>query len=303
MDVRFVEDTVGDTPLVGVRRMYTGPSTVLLKLESANPGGSVKDRAAVAMLRRAEERGEISPGDRLLEATSGNTGIGLAFAAAALGYRLTLIIPEHLGVERRAIMRAYGAEVRIVSKAEGMEGAIRLVREMEAAGDGRVLNQYDNPDNAAAHETTTGPEIWRQTDGSVTHFVAALGTTGTAMGTGRYLHERNPAIRVIGVRPDEHGGIPGIRNWSPAYVPEIFDEQRIDEYRVVSRATAIDAMRRLAAEEGVFAGVSTGANVATAIEIAREIDAAEGEPAVIVAIVCDRGDRYLSSGVYGEVMT
>lgn len=302
MDVRYIDETVGETPLVGLRRLYSGPSTVLLKLEGANPGGSVKDRAAVTMLRRAEARGTVQPGDRLIEATSGNTGIGLAFAAAALGYHLTVIIPEHLGVERRSVMRAYGAEVRVVPKDVGMEGAIALAHELQAAGNGTVLNQYDNPDNSSAHFDTTGPEIWKQTDGSVTHFVAALGTTGTVMGTGAYLRTRRSSIRIVAVRPDAQGGIPGIRNWTSNYTPAIYDEDGVDEFRIVSRETAVTCMRRLAAEEGILAGVSTGANVATAIDIASEIDRAGEEPAVVVAIVCDRGDRYLSSGVFGDVM-
>lgn len=303
MQIRYIEDTVGATPLVGVRRVYRGTTPLLLKLESANPGGSVKDRPAISMLLRAEKRGQIVRGDHLIEATSGNTGIGLAFAAAALGYRLTLVIPEHLGAERRAVMRAYGAEVIVVSKSEGMEGAITRVRAMEAAGEGIVLNQYDNPDNPAAHFETTGPEIWEQTDGRVTHFVAALGTTGTVIGVSRYLRSRNPAVKVVGVRPDENGGIPGIRNWTPDFVPGIFDRNQVDEFRAVSRATAVEWMARLAREEGIFAGVSSGANLAVAVETAERLDETGKHDAVVVAVICDRGDRYLSTGAYGDIMS
>lgn len=300
MKIGFIEDQIGNTPLVQLRRLYTGANTVLCKLEGNNPGGSVKDRAAISLITRAEERGDIEPGVRLIEATSGNTGIGLAMAAAIKGYRLMLIIPEHLGVERRQVMAAYGAEVRIVSKAEGMEGAIQLARELEAAGEGVVLNQYTNPDNPRAHYETTGPEIWSDTEGRITHFVSALGTTGTAMGTSRYLKERNRSIQIVGIRPDDAGGIPGIRNWSPGAEPTIYDPSRVDSQRSVSRTQAVETMQRLAREEGIFAGISSGANVRVAVELAAELERAGTTDAVIVCIICDRGDRYLSAGVFDQ---
>lgn len=300
MKIGFIEDQIGNTPLVQLRRLYTGANTVLCKLEGNNPGGSVKDRAAISLITRAEQRGAIEPGVRLIEATSGNTGIGLAMAAAIKGYHLTLIIPEHLGVERRQVMAAYGAEVRIVSKAEGMEGAIELARELETAGEGVVLNQYTNPDNPRAHYETTGPEIWSDTEGRITHFVSALGTTGTAMGTSRYLKERNRSIQIIGIRPDEAGGIPGIRNWSPGAEPTIYDPARVDSQRSVSRAQAVETMQRLAREEGIFAGISSGANVRVAVELATELERVGTTDAVIVCIICDRGDRYLSAGVFDQ---
>lgn len=300
MKIGFIEDQIGNTPLVQLRRLYTGANTVLCKLEGNNPGGSVKDRAAISLITRAEQRGAIEPGVRLIEATSGNTGIGLAMAAAIKGYHLTLIIPEHLGVERRQVMAAYGAEVRIVSKAEGMEGAIELAHELETAGEGVVLNQYTNPDNPRAHYETTGPEIWSDTEGRITHFVSALGTTGTAMGTSRYLKERNRSIQIIGIRPDEAGGIPGIRNWSPGAEPTIYDSARVDSQRSVSRAQAVETMQRLAREEGIFAGISSGANVRVAVELAIELERAGTTDAVVVCIICDRGDRYLSAGVFDQ---
>ena len=298
MEIGFIEDQIGNTPLVQLRRLYTGANTVLCKLEGNNPGGSVKDRAAISLITRAEKHGTVQPGVCLIEATSGNTGIGLAMAAAIKGYQLMLIIPEHLGVERRQVMAAYGAKVHVVSQAEGMEGAIRLAREMEAAGEGVMLNQYTNPDNPRAHYETTGPEIWSDTDGRITHFVSSLGTTGTAMGTSRYLKERNRSIQIVGIRPDAAGGIPGIRNWSPDTTPTIYEPERIDILRHVSRAQAVEYMQRLAREEGIFAGISSGANVRVAIELALELDQAGTNDAVIVCIICDRGDRYLSSGVF-----
>lgn len=278
--------------------MYQGSNVVLCKLEGDNPGGSVKDRPAYQMILAAEERGRISPGDTLIEATSGNTGIALAMVAAVRGYRLILIMPEHMSAERRALMKAYGAEVVLTAKEKSMEGAIDLARHMEADGKGVILDQFSNPDNPDAHYRSTGPEVWRDTDGAVTHFVASTGTTGTLMGTSRYLNEQNPDIQIVGVRPDSHGGIPGIRAWPEAYLPSIYEETRLDETREVSRDRAISTMRDLAATEGIFSGVSSGGNVAVALDIARELEEEGVHDAVIVTIICDRGDRYISTGVF-----
>lgn len=289
-----IEDFVGNTPLVRLQRMAPADSpTVLVKLEGNNPAGSVKDRPALSMIRRAEERGEIRPGDRLIEATSGNTGIALAMAAAIRGYRMTLIMPENMSVERRACMRAYGAEIILVSREEGMEGARDLAGAMEARGEGRVLDQFANPDNPRAHYETTGPEIWRDTGGAITHFVSAMGTTGTIVGTGRFLREQNPAVRIIGVQPAAGASIPGIRRWPEAYLPAIFDPALVDREMDVSQEEAEETTRRLAREEGILAGISSGGAVAAALRLAREIG-----KGVIVAIICDRGDRYLSTGVF-----
>jgi len=268
-------------------------SRILVKLEGNNPAGSVKDRPAMNMIRGAEERGEISPGDTLIEATSGNTGIALAMAAAIKGYRMKLIMPDNMSVERRASMRAYGAEMILVSREQGMEGARDLALEMERQGRGKVLDQFSNPDNSNAHYRSTGPEIWRDTAGSITHFVSAMGTTGTIMGTSRYLKEQNPEIQIIGVQPAEGASIPGIRRWSEAYLPKIFDSSRVDAEMDVTQAEAEETTRRLAWEEGIFAGISSGGAVAAAIRLARDLD-----NALIVAIICDRGDRYLSTGVF-----
>ena len=298
MRVFSIEECIGNTPLVKLRRLHDGPSLILCKMEGDNPAGSVKDRPAYRMISAAEERGRIRPGDTLIEATSGNTGIALAMAAAVKGYRMILIMPEHMSAERRSLMRAYGAEVILTPKERSMEGAIDLAREMEAAGEGVVLDQFGNSDNPDAHYRTTGPEIWRDTDGTVTHFVASTGTTGTLMGTSHYLKEQNPAVEIVAARPDEHGGIPGIRAWPAEYMPAIFEERRIDDHRVVSRDTAIATMRALAAQEGIFAGVSSGGNVAVALEVAREVEARGRTDAVIVVIICDRGDRYVSTGVF-----
>ena len=297
MNVFDVEDIVGRTPLVRLRRMTTGKSEVYCKLEGNNPAGSVKDRPALWMIRRAQASGRIHPGDTLIEATSGNTGIALAMVSACLGYKLILIMPEHMSVERRSVMKAYGAELRLVGKDDGMEGAIDLARSLESQGVGVILDQFSNPDNPLAHYETTGPEVWADTDGTVTHFVASTGTTGTIMGTSRYLKEQNPAVRIVGVVPDDHGGIPGIRDWPEAYRPAIFEPQRLDERRQVSREIAEEGARRLAAEEGIFAGISSGGNVSVALEVAKEADQ-RGEHARVVTIVCDRGDRYLSTGVF-----
>jgi cysteine synthase B len=294
-----IENFVGNTPLVRLQRLpesYAGGPTsnhILVKLEGNNPAGSVKDRPAISMIQHAEARGEISPGDTLIEATSGNTGIALAMAAAIKGYRMVLIMPDNMSVERRAAMAAYGAELVLVSRDTGMEGARDLADRMQAEGRGRVLNQFGNPDNPLAHYEGTGPEIWRDTHGAVSHFVSAMGTTGTIMGTARYLKERNPGVQVIGVQPEEGASIPGIRRWPPEYLPTIYDASLVDREMDVGQQEAEDVTRRLAAEEGIFAGISSGGAVAAALRLAAEV-----EHAVIVAIICDRGDRYLSTGVF-----
>ncbi|GIX21256.1 MAG: cysteine synthase [Gammaproteobacteria bacterium] len=290
-----IEDFIGNTPLVRLQRLVDRErgNVVLLKLEGNNPAGSVKDRPAISMIRNAEKRGEIRPGDRLIEATSGNTGIALAMAAAIRGYPITLVMPENASLERRAVMKAYGAEIVLVDKQAGMEGARDLAQQMQAEGRGKVLDQFANPDNPRAHYEGTGPEIWRDTQGRVTHFVSAMGTTGTIMGVSRYLKEKNPRVQVVGVQPTEGSAIPGIRRWPPAYVPRIFDPSRVDRIIDVSQAEAEAMARRLAAEEGVFCGVSSGGAVAAALRLAAEL-----EHAVIVTIVCDRGDRYLSTGLF-----
>lgn len=294
MEFPTIESFVGNTPLVRLQRLPGVTSNVILgKLEGNNPAGSVKDRPALAMIRGAEQRGDIRPGDTLIEATSGNTGIALAMAAAIRGFRMVLIMPENLSVERRAAMKAYGAELILVSRDSGMEGARDLALRMQADGEGKVLNQFSNPDNPQAHYETTGPEIWRDTQGTVTHFVSAMGTTGTITGTARYLREQAPRPQIIGVQPEEGSSIPGIRRWPPAYVPEIFDSRLVDREMDVSQNEAEEVTRRLAAEEGIFAGVSSGGSVAAALRLSREV-----ENAVIVAIICDRGDRYLSTGVF-----
>ncbi len=294
MDYPTVEDYVGHTPLVRLQRLEdTGDNTVLLKLEGNNPAGSVKDRPAMNMIRRAEERGEIRPGDTLIEATSGNTGIALAMAAAIRGYRLVLIMPQNMTSERRASMKAYGAELVLVSKDEGMQGARDLAERMQAEGEGRVLDQFGNPDNWRAHYEGTGPEIWEATHGRVTHFVSSMGTTGTIMGVSRYPKERNPDIAICGVQPAEGASIPGIRKWPEAYLPRIFEPGRVDRIFEVGQPEAEETTRRLAAEEGIFAGVSSGGTLCAALQLSREV-----HDAVIVSVVCDRGDRYLSSGVF-----
>ncbi|NCC29840.1 MAG: cysteine synthase CysM [Gammaproteobacteria bacterium] len=289
-----IEDFVGHTPLVRLQRLPGGTDNrILAKLEGNNPAGSVKDRPAVNMIRRAEERGTIKPGDTLIEATSGNTGIALAMAAAIKGYRMVLIMPEHMSAERRGVMRSFGAEIVLTPKAGSMEAAIDVANAMEARGEGIRLDQFSNPDNPAAHYESTGPEIWRDTGGQVTHFVSAMGTTGTIMGTGRYLKEQNPAIRIVGVQPEEGSSIPGIRRWPEAYLPKIFDPAGVDRVIDVSQELAEQTARELAAREGIFAGVSSGGCIAAALTLSREV-----RDAVIVAIVCDRGDRYLSTGVF-----
>jgi cysteine synthase B len=294
MDFPTIESFVGNTPLVRLQRLPGQTSnTILAKLEGNNPAGSVKDRPAMWMIRRAEARGEIRSGDTLIEATSGNTGIALAMAAAIRGFRMILIMPENLSVERRASMRAYGADLILVSREEGMEGARDLALRMQSEGRGKVLNQFANPDNPLAHYETTGPEIWRDTGGKVTHFVSAMGTTGTIVGTGRYLREQSPRPQIVGVQPAEGASIPGIRRWPPEYIPDIFDASLIDREMDVTQDEAEETTRRLAAEEGIFAGISSGGAVAAALRLSAEL-----EHAVIVAIICDRGDRYLSTGVF-----
>ncbi len=294
MNYPTIERFVGFTPLVRLQRLVPGGSnTVLVKLEGNNPAGSVKDRPALNMILRAEERGDIQPGDTLIEATSGNTGIALAMAAAIKGYRLILIMPDNMSVERRASMRAYGAELILVDREGGMEAARDLALRMESEDKGRVLNQFSNPDNPTAHYESTGPEIWRDSAGKITHFVSAMGTTGTIMGVSRYLKEQNPAIQIVGVQPAEGASIPGIRRWPAEYLPEIFDPKRVDREMDVTQEEAEEMTRRLASEEGIFAGISSGGAVAAALTLASTL-----EHAVIVAIICDRGDRYLSTGVF-----
>ncbi len=294
-DYPTIEDCVGNTPLVRLQRMGAGAgNTVLLKLEGNNPAGSVKDRPAMSMIQRAEARGDIKPGDVLIEATSGNTGIALAMAAAIKGYPLKLIMPSHMSDERKQAMSAYGAELIEVTQEEGMEGARDLAMAMQAEGKGRVLDQFANPDNPEAHYAGTGPEIWRDTAGTVTHFVSSMGTTGTIMGTSRFLKEQNPDIQIIGLQPQDGSSIPGIRRWPQAYLPKIYDDTRVDRVIDISQQESEQTMRELARREGIFAGVSSGGCVAGALRVAAEVS-----DAVIVAIICDRGDRYLSTGVYG----
>ena len=290
-----IEDFVGNTPLVRLQRLpgrTTG--TVLLKLEGNNPAGSVKDRPALSMIRRAEERGDIRPGDTLIEPTSGNTGIALAMAAAIRGYRMILIMPEHMSLERRALMRAFGAEIILTPQAGSMEAAIDLARQMVAEGRGVMLDQFSNLDNPLAHYESTGPEIWRDTRGTITHFVSSMGTTGTIMGTSRYLKEMNPAVQVVGVQPGEGACIPGIRRWPAEYLPKIYDAERVDRIIDVTQREAEETTRALAAREGIFVGISSGGAVAAALRLLPEV-----EHGVIVAIACDRGDRYLSTSVFG----
>jgi S-sulfo-L-cysteine synthase (O-acetyl-L-serine-dependent) len=289
-----IEDFVGNTPLVRLQRLPGQTDNLILaKLEGNNPAGSVKDRPALNMIRRAEERGTIKPGDTLIEATSGNTGIALAMAAAIKGYRMRLIMPEHMSEERRGVMKSFGAEIVLTPKAGGMEAAIDLANAMEARGEGTRLDQFSNPDNPDAHYETTGPEIWRDTGGSITHFVSSMGTTGTIMGTGRYLKEQNQEIHIVGVQPEDGANIPGIRRWPEAYLPRIYEPAGVDRIIDVSQAQAEQTTRDLAAVEGIFAGVSSGGAVAAALRLSAEV-----RGAVIAVIVCDRGDRYLSTGIF-----
>lgn len=294
MNFPTIESFVGNTPLVRLQRLpVAGGNTVLLKLEGNNPAGSVKDRPAVSMIKHAEARGEIKPGDRLIEATSGNTGIALAMAAAIKGYKMTLIMPDNMSAERIASMKAYGAEIILTPAKQSMEGAIDLARAMEARGEGRILDQFANPDNPRAHYEGTGPEIWRDTDGKVTHFVSSMGTTGTIMGTSRYLKEQKPDIQIVGVQPAGESKIPGIRRWPQEYLPKIYDASRVDQIIEVDQLDAENTTRSLAAVEGIFAGVSSGGAVFAALKLAEQV-----ENSLIVTIVCDRGDRYLSTGVF-----
>jgi len=295
-DIKFLTlaDTIGNTPLIRMQRMLPDSSnTILLKLEGNNPAGSVKDRPAFNMITQAQKRGEIKPGDTLIEATSGNTGIALAMAAAVMGYRMILIMPDNMSEERRAAMKAYGAELILVTQEQSMEGARDLALQMQAEGKGTVLDQFNNPDNPEAHYLTTGPEIWRQTEGRITHFVSAMGTTGTIMGTSRYLKEQNSGVQIVGVQPEEGSRIPGIRRWPKEYLPGIFEAARVDLTLDISQQEAEETTRLLAAKEGIFCGVSSGGAAAAALKLSQQV-----ENAVIVSIVCDRGDRYLSTGVF-----
>jgi cysteine synthase B len=291
---KTLDDFVGNTPLVKLQRMAGNTSnTILLKLEGNNPAGSVKDRPAYSMITRAEARGVIKPGDTLIEATSGNTGIALAMVAAMRGYKMILVMPENQSIERRQSMKAYGAELVLTPKDGSMELARDVAMKLQLEGEGIVLDQFGNSDNPLAHYETTGPEIWRDTAGKVTHFVSSMGTTGTIMGVSRYLKEQNPNIKIIGVQPEDGSQIPGIRKWPIEYLPKIYEAKRVDELRYVSQKNAENSTRRLATEEGVFAGISSGGALYTALQISKDV-----ENAVIVTIVCDRGDRYLSTGVF-----
>ena len=291
---KVLDDFVGNTPLVKLQRMAGETSnTILLKLEGNNPAGSVKDRAAYSMITHAEARGDIKPGDTLIEATSGNTGIALAMVAAMRGYKMVLVMPDNQSIERRQSMKAYGAELVLTPKEGAMELARDVAKKLQAEGEGVVLDQFGNSDNPLAHYETTGPEIWRDTGGKITHFVASMGTTGTIMGVSRYLKEQNPNIQIIGVQPEDGAQIPGIRKWSQEYLPKIYDPKRVDSLIYVGQAQAEKTMRRLATEEGIFAGVSSGGGLHAALQLSKTL-----ENAVIVSIVCDRGDRYLSTGVY-----
>ncbi len=296
MTFATIESCIGNTPLVRLQRLAAGVNnTILVKLEGNNPAGSVKDRPALSMIQHAEARGDIRPGDTLIEATSGNTGIALAMVAAIKGYRMILVMPDNMTVERKDAMSAYGAELVLVSQQASMEGARDLALQMAAEGKGKVLDQFNNDDNPLAHETGTGPEIWRQTEGKITHFVSSMGTTGTIMGVSRYLKKTNPNIAIIGLQPREGSSIPGIRRWPQEYLPGIFDAQCVDQILDIEQVDAERTMRDLARKEGIFCGVSSGGAVAGALQVA-----AQTENALIVAIVCDRGDRYLSSGVFGS---
>lgn len=297
MEFPSIESSVGHTPLVRLQRLLPpgNSNTILLKLEGNNPAGSVKDRPALSMISKAEARGEIKPGDTLIEATSGNTGIALAMAAAIKGYRMILIMPQNSTQERKDAMTAYGAQLLEVTAEEGMEGARDLAKQMESEGKGRVLDQFNNPDNAAAHYEHTGPEIWQGTAGRITHFVSSMGTTGTIMGVSRYLKEQNPDVNIIGLQPAEGAKIPGIRRWPEAYLPGIFERERVDRVMDVDQQDAERTMQALARQEGICCGVSSGAAVFAALQLSRSL-----QNAVLVAIICDRGDRYLSTGVFGQ---
>ena len=296
MKTRTLEDFVGNTPLVRLQRLPGKTSnTILAKLEGNNPAGSVKDRPALSMIKHAEIRGEIKPGDTLIEATSGNTGIALAMAAAMKGYRLILVMPENQSLERRATMKAFGAELVLVSKEASMEGARDMADQMGKEGKGRVLDQFANPDNPLAHYEGTGPEIWRDTEGKITHFVSSMGTTGTIMGTSRFLKEQNQKVQIVGVQPSEGSQIPGIRAWPKEYLPKIYDAKRVDRVMEVTQTESEEMTRRLAREEGIFCGISSGGAAVAALQLSAEL-----QNAVIVTIICDRGDRYLSTGVFPD---
>ena len=293
--MKTLMDTVGSTPLVIIQRLVNPKtnSVVYAKLEGNNPAGSVKDRPAINMIKQAELRGDIKQGDTLIEATSGNTGIALAMAASTMGYKLKLIMPSNMSMERKTSMAAYGAELIEVTQEQGMEGARDLAQKMQQSGKGFVLNQFANPDNPLSHYLTTAPEIWQETEGTITHFVSAMGTTGTIMGCSMYLKEQNPDVQIIGVQPEDGASIPGIRRWPKEYLPDIYDDKRIDRTIDMGQKKAEDTMREMALKEGIFAGVSSGGAMAAALQVAEET-----ENAVIVTIVCDRGDRYLSTGVF-----
>ena len=294
MDFPTIADFVGHTPVVRLQRLGTPTSnTILLKLEGNNPAGSVKDRPALSMISRAQDRGDIQPGDTLIEATSGNTGIALAMASAIMGYKMVLIMPDNLSMERRWAMEAYGAQLILVTKEQGMEYARDLAMQMQEDGKGKVLDQFANFDNPQAHYEGTGPEIWQDTKGTVTHFISSMGTTGTIMGTSRFLKEQNPDIQIVGLQPKEGASIPGIRRWPKAYLPSIFESSRVDSVMDIGQQEAEDTMRALATQEGIFCGVSSGGSIAGALRLNEQV-----ENAVIVAIICDRGDRYLSTGVF-----
>ena len=294
INYRTLEAYVGNTPLVKLQRLPGDTSnTILVKLEGNNPAGSVKDRPALSMIQRAEARGDIKPGDTLIEATSGNTGIALAMAAAIKGYKMILIMPEHMSEERRGSMKAFGADIVLVTREQSMEGARDLADQMASEGKGVVLDQFSNMDNPQAHYEGTGPEIWRDTEGQITHFVSAMGTTGTIMGTSRFLKEQNPNIQIVGVQPREGANIPGIRRWPKEYLPKIFEAARVDQTLDVTQQDAEDTTRLLAAKEGIFCGISSGGAVAAALQLSKQV-----ENATIVSIICDRGDRYLSTGVF-----
>ena len=297
---KTLEDFVGNTPLVRLKKLpgetaAANGNVILAKLEGNNPAGSVKDRPALSMIKRAQERGQIKPGDTLIEPTSGNTGIALAMAAAMMGYRMVLVMPEHLSIERRQSMAAFGAKIVLTPKSVGMEGCRDVAEKMRDEGKGIILDQFGNPDNPLAHYEGTGPEIWRDTAGKVTHFVSSMGTTGTIMGVSRYLKEKNPAIKIIGAQPTDGSQIPGIRKWPEEYLPRIYDAKRVDRVEYVSQSDAEEMTRRMAREEGIFAGISSGGAMTVALRIAEEV-----RDAVIVSIVCDRGDRYLSTGVFPD---
>jgi S-sulfo-L-cysteine synthase (O-acetyl-L-serine-dependent) len=294
MNYPTIEQCIGNTPLVRLQRLPgVTTNTILVKIEGNNPAGSVKDRPALSMIGQAEARGEISTGDTLIEATSGNTGIALAMAAAIKGYRMLLVMPENMSIERRALMKAYGAEIILTPAVGSMEAAIDKAREMEAAGVGRILDQFSNQDNPLAHMRGTGPEIWQQTNGEVTHFISSMGTTGTIMGVSRFLKEKNQDVEIVGVQPMEGSSIPGIRRWPQQYLPKIYDASRVDRLIDVSQIDAENTTRELAATEGILAGISSGGAVSVALELSKELN-----NAVIVVIICDRGDRYLSTGVF-----